>query len=96
MKISIEKLRRVRDLYYAVYDSDGGGAGCCLHIVLDDGNIQDDHVQYCLEKARLANHPNCVALAEALLSMSKTQRLKLGRHGYDNLPLSKEEQEVQR
>jgi hypothetical protein len=67
----------VLPLANAVYARPGGGAGCCLHIVLDDGNIQDDHVAFCLNKARERGHLECIACAEKLLLMSKTQRKKI-------------------
>lgn len=53
-------------------------AGCCLHIVLDDGNVRDADVQFCVKYAQDAGHPECEELARALLLMSKTQRLRLG------------------
>ena len=54
-------------------------AGCCLHIVLDDGNVEDSSVSYCLEFSRTEGHTECEELALKLLAMSRTQRLKLGR-----------------
>jgi hypothetical protein len=51
--------------------------GCCLHVVLDDGNIENDHVQFCLEEAQKKRHAECLELAEMLLLMSKTQRRKI-------------------
>lgn len=48
-----------------------------LHIVLDDGNIKDEHVRHCLDKALERNDLEGAQLAETLLTMSKTQRLKI-------------------
>lgn len=53
------------------------GVGCCLHIVIDDGNVGDQSVQFCLEQAQAAGHEDCIAAAEMLLAMSKTQRSKV-------------------
>lgn len=50
-----------------------------LHIVLDDGNIQDESVIYCRNYALAQGDADGVVLADILLSMSKTQRLKIGR-----------------
>lgn len=61
----------------ALYASPGGGAGCCLHIVLDDTNVDDDCVDYCIYYATENGHEQCLALARVLRRMSKTQRLKL-------------------
>ena len=51
--------------------------GCCLHIVLDDRNIEDKSVLSCIDTARVRNHKDCLALALMVLNLSKTQRLKL-------------------
>lgn len=48
-----------------------------LHMVLNNKNIKDDHINYCLEQARQYGDEQGVSLAETLLNMSKTQRLKL-------------------
>lgn len=51
--------------------------GCCLHIVLDDGNIQGSHVRFCLGQAIERGHLDCERVASALLLMSRTQRTKI-------------------
>ena len=48
-----------------------------LHIVLDDGNVSDDNVIFCLDEARTCGDHEAVELAEILLRMSKTQRRRL-------------------
>jgi hypothetical protein len=70
-----EALPLVRELYA----QPGGGAGCCLHVVLDDGNVHDDNVRFCINEAVDLGHPRCEELARLLLRMSRTQRLKLYR-----------------
>lgn len=57
-------------------------AGCCLHIVTDDGNVEQSDAEYCLAAAREAGHADCLAAAELLVRMSSTQRGKLYR-AYD-------------
>ncbi len=59
------------------YANPGGSAGCCLHIVLDDGNLGDEHVIYCVKVAKHKGHKDCEGLARILFCMSKTQRKKL-------------------
>lgn len=68
-----EVLPLVRELY----NSPGGRAGCCLHIVLDDGNIDDDDVDFCIRWAIDQQHERCERLARILRLCSKTQRRKL-------------------
>lgn len=51
--------------------------GCCLHIVLDDGNVEDSSVEFCIKEALEQKHDDCYALALILLTMTSTQRTKL-------------------
>lgn len=69
----------VAPLVRALYARWGGGAGCCLHVVLDDGNVEDSFVDHCIESARELGHGDCLLLGYLLRDMSKTQRIKLGR-----------------
>lgn len=56
--------------------------GCCLHIAMDDGNLQDNHLEFCLRQGFEHGHANCVAAALMLLGMTQTQRHFLYRHRY--------------
>jgi hypothetical protein len=64
-------------LVYALYRRHA--AGCCLHVALDDENVDDHSIRHCLGVARGAAHADCEALAEVMLEMSVTQRRKLAR-----------------
>lgn len=56
-------------------------AGCgSLHIVLQDQNVNDSHVIFCLNAAKESNDLDGVILAKLLLMMSKTQRLKISKN----------------
>lgn len=55
----------------------GNDVGGSLHIVLDDGNIEDHHIIYCFEYALENNDLDGAKLAWLLLCMSKTQRWKI-------------------
>jgi hypothetical protein len=48
-----------------------------LHVVLDDGNVEDGCVLACIEWAEHHGDTEGASLAKVLLEMSKTQRLKL-------------------
>lgn len=50
-----------------------------LHIVLDDGNLETSSVSFCMEWAEKEGDREGKALAEALLTLSPTQRRKLYR-----------------
>lgn len=52
-------------------------AGCCLHIALDDGNLKDRHIEFCLRCARVRGHALCEQIASAMLKMTPTQRRRL-------------------
>lgn len=57
--------------------------GCCLHVLLDDGNVDAKTAQFCVQYAREQGHEDCIQLAGLLVEMSATQRTKLyrWRHG---------------
>jgi hypothetical protein len=63
------------------------GAGGSLHIVLDDGNVEDSSVQFCIDYAKKNGDEVGVKLGEILLTMSKTQRDKLSRMRKDFRPI---------
>lgn len=74
MKPTVPDVRRMAEAYYA---KDGNACGGALHIVLDDGNVDDDDVQFCLATAREQHDQDGVTLAEQFLQMSRTQRKKV-------------------
>jgi hypothetical protein len=66
-----ELIRRLDVLVKAIYETPAGGCGCCLHIVLDDGNWERHHVEWCLEHAE---HGICKEVAELLLKLTDEGR----------------------
>lgn len=70
----------VLPLVRAVYDRHC--AGCCLHILTDDGNCEQDDADYCLQRARETDHADCIAAAELIVQMTFTQRKRLAREVY--------------
>lgn len=69
----------VLPLVRAIYTRDRIGAvGCCWHILLDDGNVDDIDVEFCADQARYHKHLDCLALVDPIKRMNKTQRRKLG------------------
>lgn len=61
--------------YY--YSLPGNGMGGSLHIVLEDCNVEDRSVRYCMEYATERSDWQGVLLAMILLQMSRTQRSRL-------------------
>lgn len=58
--------------YYKKHPSGGS-----LHIALDDGNMETDHVQFCLDYAMKERDRAGVKLARTLLELSLEQREEL-------------------
>lgn len=70
-----ELCRRIQDYYY--YEPVGGA----LHIVLDDGNVEDHHIHWCLENSiSEAKDEEAEYIANELLKLTESEREKL----YDN------------
>lgn len=84
-KLTIADLAAAHRVRNDIYAQPGGSAGCCWHIFLDDHNLDDDSVAFCVGRAAEASHPICVALGPFVLRMSATQRAKLVHGGYHNI-----------
>jgi len=69
----------VLHLACAYYATPGNSTGGNLHVVLEDENLDDGHVQRCLERAEQEADSDGIKLANALLAMTKTQRRRLRR-----------------
>lgn len=67
----------VAAMFRAYYQQPGNGAWGSLHIVLDDGNTDDDSVRLCIGFAQERGDTEGERLANILLAMSRTQRRKL-------------------
>lgn len=72
-KPNVPTVQPLVDAYYAL----GNWAGGSLHIALEDCNVKDRDVQWCVENAEKDGDCYGVLLGKVLLRMSKTQRLKL-------------------
>jgi hypothetical protein len=49
-------------------------AGCCLHILADDGNIEQSHASWCAGYAAATGHKDCIAAADLLENMTDPER----------------------
>lgn len=79
-KPTVHEVLPIVEQYYA----QGHSAGGCLHIVLDDGNVRDDDVRFCLDRSfehvggdGFKPDRDGAWLCHVLLRMSKTQRTRL-------------------
>lgn len=53
------------------------GAGCCLHVVLDDGNLGRSHVEFCLRQPDCC--AECIRLGRLLLRLTPLERVMVFR-----------------
>lgn len=50
-------------------------AGCCLHVVVDDGNIDDASVNFCVEYAEREGHTFCRNLGRMIQQLPVSERI---------------------
>jgi hypothetical protein len=85
-------LPEIAPLIREIYGSHPGG--CCWHIVLDDGNVEDGHVRWVVDEwlsrpesaERCKTRQACMKLGELLPRMSRTQRSKMVRYAFASDP----------
>ncbi len=65
----------VLPLVNRIYES--SGAGCCLHVVLDDGNLENESVMWSKNHAITQQHELCIRVGRLLRRMSVKQRIEL-------------------
>lgn len=68
---------QVLPLALAYYAKPGNGVGGALHIVLDDGNLDNESINYCITFAIARGDVDAFNLGKLLLQMSATQRKKI-------------------
>lgn len=71
-----ELVKAARD-YYAHPENGCGGS---LHIVLDDGNVEEEHVLWCRDHAEEQGDVEGVALCDKLLDATEDERLRVYEH----------------
>jgi len=74
MKWSDEEVINFIEEYKDMEDNSTGGS---LHIYTDDGNCEDDSIEFCIEYAKDGKDIFGVALGKLLLSLSVKQREKI-------------------
>jgi hypothetical protein len=72
----------VKPLVYLLYDLPQHGCGGCLHITLEDGNLEDSSVQFCADYAQERGCFLCGVVATAMLQMTMTQRRELKHYAH--------------
>jgi hypothetical protein len=64
-------------LVRAYYALPGNAAGGNCHLVLDDGNVEDGNIRFCLEACEAEGDAPGARLMGLMLRMTRTQRNKV-------------------
>ena len=76
-----KEIEEVCKLVRTLYDDMGEGAGGLLHIALDDCNLDDDSIQWCIEYCNRDENTGkhdkkiCLEIAQKMLSLNKEERM---------------------
>ena len=76
-----EEIGEICSLVKYLYDDLHEGAGGMLHIVLDDCNIDDDDLEWCLEYCDKEENRDrhdkeiCIEIAQRMLRLSREERM---------------------
>lgn len=73
-KPTITELVPLLKEYYSKPENCVGGS---LHIVLEDDNLENGHIEYCIEYAKKEGDLEGAKLGEMLLQLTKSQRRRL-------------------
>lgn len=74
MKPSIQFMR---EIVHSFYSLDGNIVGGSLHIVLDDYNIEDNHIVWCKNYALEKQDEDGVFMCDLLLQFTEDEREKI-------------------
>jgi hypothetical protein len=64
----------VRATIDRIYQTKQGAAGCCLHVVVDDGNYHEGAVDVVVEAAQKSGHLMCQLVARFLQRLTPEER----------------------
>lgn len=59
------------------YSREGNGAGGNLHIILDDGNMEDDWINYCKQECIKKKDKDGVIICNKLLKLSYKEKQEI-------------------
>ena len=72
------------------YEKDGNSVGGNLHIALDDGNLEDESLSFCLNQALKENDLDGVKLCALMLNLSVLDRVEVYKSEERNQIINKE------
>ena len=70
-------VKHLIDLIREYYKIDGNSVGGNLHTVIDDGNLKDKNIDFCIKCCTQSNDIKGLEICNIFKSLSKTQRKKV-------------------
>jgi hypothetical protein len=76
------------DLIERIYAHPEGASGGPFHILIDDGNVTDGNLEFCITRAKKGDYPAdlaalCLRLGDELTPMTEAQRMACVREVWD-------------
>jgi hypothetical protein len=62
---------------HLLYQRPGGYCGCCTHIVTDDMNIEDRHIDFCIKYAEKESCWECWAIMKDMRPLTRVERCRV-------------------
>lgn len=72
-----KRIGRLANLIAEYYKKEGNGCGGNCHLVLDDGNLEDSDIQFCIGYCAHANDDDGLAIMREMLSLNPEERQKV-------------------
>ncbi|MCP4933350.1 MAG: hypothetical protein GY927_03890 [bacterium] len=82
--VKIHSSPTIKDLVRYYYSLGGNEAGGLLHVLLDDGNTDNDTLLFCLNECSKANDEIGVRIVSILAGISEEERDRLYMNGWDD------------
>ena len=70
-------MTEILDLIKDYYSKDGNGTGGNLHITLDDWNLEDSNIKFCIKLSEKNKDKDGINIGNKLLALSKIRREKI-------------------
>lgn len=72
-----KRIGKLANLIAEYYKKEGNGCGGNCHLILDDGNLEDSDIQFCIGYCAHANDNDGLAIMREMLSLNPEERQKV-------------------
>lgn len=72
-----KRIGKLANLIAEYYKKEGNGCGGNCHLVLDDGNLEDSDIQFCIGYCAKADDTDGLAIMREMLSLNPEERQKV-------------------